>query len=83
MTAAAEAARLDRWAWNREGRIPGADNAVIDEAKIRDYLLSSGHRVGSAKAKFFSQIGFEQQDWIVLEGERFPRFVTAYPGAPS
>jgi hypothetical protein len=109
-------------------RIPGADNAVIDEAKIRDYLLSPEHTVGSAKAKFFGRLGFEQQDWpvlrtelarfvhdeatlgvrtmfgqkyivagtihgpagldadvvvvwIVLHGEQFPRFVTAYPGA--
>ena len=111
-------------------RIPGADHAVVDEAKIRDYLLSAEHRVGSAKAKFFARLGFEQQDWpvlraelarfvhedatlggrtrfgqkyvvagtihgpagrdaqvvvvwIILDGEQFPRFVTAYPGARS
>lgn len=108
-------------------QIPGADQFVIDEAKIRDYLLSPEHRVGSGKAKCFARLGFEQQDWpvlrselarfvhedaelgektkfgqkyvvagtihgpagrdaqivvvwIVLDGEQFPRFVTAYPG---
>ena len=108
-------------------QIPGADQFVIDEAKMRNYLLSPEHRVGSSKAKFFAHLGFEQQDWpvlqselarfvheeavlgdktkfgqkyvvagtvhgpagrnaqivvvwIILDGEQFPRFVTAYPG---
>jgi hypothetical protein len=107
--------------------IPGADRAIVDAAKVRDYLLSSEHRVGSAKARFFRHLGFEQRNWtvlqqelgrfaaleaqpgattrfgqkyvvagtiqgpsgrraqlvvvwIVLNGEGFPRFVTAYPG---
>ena len=110
--------------------IPGAERAIIDAAKVRDYLLSPVHRVGSAKARFFAQLGFEQQKWtalqdelyafatedaqlgsatrfgqkyvvpgtirgpsgriaslvvvwIILNGENFPRFVTAYPGAKS
>lgn len=110
--------------------MPGAEQGVVDVAKIRDYLLSPDHRVGSAKAKFFAQFGFEQNDWpvlqaelarlahedadlgdrtrfaqkyavagtihgpsgrsarvvavwIVLNGEGFPRLVTAYPGAKS
>ena len=111
-------------------RIPGAERAIIDAAKIRDYLLSSEHRVGSAKARFFTALGFDHQNWtvlqdelhrfaqheaqlggatrfgqkyvvlgtiqgpsgrvahivvvwIILKGEDFPRFVTAYPGAKS
>ena len=111
-------------------KIPGAERAILDEAKVRDYLLSSQHRVGSAKARFFGQLGFDHQNWmilrdqlhrlaqheaqlgsatrfgqkyvvpgtiegpsgraasivavwIVLNGENFPRFVTAYPGAKS
>jgi hypothetical protein len=43
------------------------DRAVVDPAKIRDYLLSSEHRVGSAKARFFAQLGFERLNWIVLQ----------------
>jgi hypothetical protein len=38
-------------------RIPGAERAVLDDAKVRDYLLSAEHRVGSAKARFFAQLG--------------------------
>ena len=122
------------WAANEQTesnvKIPGAERAVVDAAKVRDYLLSPEHRVGSAKARFFTQLGFEQRNWtvlqqelqqfatqeaqlgramrfgqkyvvagtiqgpagrgaalvvvwIVLEGENFPRFVTAYPGAKS
>ena len=107
-------------------RIPGAERAVLDVAKVRDYLLSLEHPVGRAKAQFFEQLGFSRANWsalrsqlqefatgeaelgartpfgqkyivrgtihgpmaaaaivtvwIVLHGEDFPRFVTAYPG---
>ena len=109
-------------------KIPGAERAIVDLAKVRDYLLSPEHRVGGAKARFFAQLGLDQQNWavlheqlcgfakqeaqlggatrfgqkyvvpgtiqgpsgrsaslvviwIILNGEDFPRFVTAYPGA--
>ena len=111
-------------------KIPGAERAVLDAAKMRDYLLSREHAVGSAKARFFAQLGFSKENWtvlrnalygfasqdaqlgpatrfgqkylvhgtitgpsgragrivvvwIILHGEDFPRFVTAYPGAAS
>jgi hypothetical protein len=110
--------------------IPGAERAIVDAAKVRDYLLSPEHRVGSAKARFFAQFGFDRQTWpvlrdellglakhdaelgaatrfgpkyvvmgtiktpsehfaslvvvrIILNGEDFPRFVTAFPGVQS
>ena len=47
--------------------IPGAERAIVDAAKVRDYLLSPQHRVGSAKARFFAQLGFTQQNWNVLQ----------------
>jgi len=111
-------------------KIPGAERAVLSEPKVRDYLLSREHHVGSAKARFFEQLGFSSPNWtllqreilrfaqeeaqlggttrfgqkyvvlgtirgpsgqlapimvvwIILNGEDFPRFVTAYPGAKS
>src|ERR1700675_2850181 len=49
--------------------IPGAERAVGNPAKVRDYRLSPEHRVGSAKARFFAQLGFEQRNWTVLQHE--------------
>ena len=107
--------------------LPNADRAVIDDAKVRDYLLSPEHPIGRAKARFFGRLGFRRDRWrdlrdallalaqagsasrtsvgvfgqkyvvrgtiqgpagqavvvtvwIVLRGEDFPRFLTAYPG---
>lgn len=111
-------------------KIPGGERAIVEESKVRDYLLSPEHRIGGAKARFFAQLGFDQSNWallhrelnrfategaqlgattqfgqkyvvpgsiqgpsgrsaqvvvvwIVLNGEDFPRLVTAYPGAKS
>jgi len=109
--------------------LPNPEQAVIDDAKLRDYLLSPMHPVGRFKAPFFAALGYTQDNWsqlgqdlreqhlgrdaepgdltqygqkyriaaeirgpsgrtaivvsvwIVLEGEDFPRFVTAHPGA--
>ena len=108
--------------------LPGAEHAVVDAAKVRDYLLSHEHPIGRFKAVFFESLGYAQVDWprlqldllalcrggdavegqasqfgrkyevrgtlkgpsgrpaevvtvwVVLVGEDFPRFVTAYPG---
>ena len=47
-------------------RLPNADHAVIDEAKVRGYLLSSEHPVGRFKAVFFRGLGFRPEDWQLL-----------------
>jgi hypothetical protein len=108
--------------------LPGAEHAVVDAAKVRDYLLSHELPIGRFKAVFFESLGYTQVDWprlqidqlglcrnrdavdrqasqfgrkhevrgtlkgpsgrqaeivtvwVVLVGEEFPRFVTAYPG---
>ena len=108
--------------------LPGADEALIETAKVRDYLLAHGHPSGRFKAAFFIRLGYSVQRWellsadlkrharandaspgesnafgqkyqvrgiltgpegksavivaiwIVLHGEAFPRFVTAFPG---
>ena len=35
-------------------RLPGAQRAIIDAAKVRDYLLSPEHPVGRAKARLLT-----------------------------
>ena len=47
-------------------RLPSAERAVVDPAKVRDYLLSPEHPVGRAKARFFAALGFHRGEWMVL-----------------
>jgi len=39
-------------------RLPNGDRAVVDDAKVRDYLLSPTHPVGRFKSVFFMALGF-------------------------
>ncbi|MFN8625546.1 MAG: hypothetical protein U0587_06125 [Candidatus Binatia bacterium] len=41
-------------------KLPNAQFAVVDHAKIRDYLLSTTHRYGASKARFFGAFGFRR-----------------------
>jgi hypothetical protein len=47
--------------------LPNADLAVVDHAKVRDYLLSSSHPVGRFKAVFFRSLGFTHARWPILQ----------------
>lgn len=47
-------------------KLPQAAHAVIDPAKLRDYLLSSSHPLGRFKARFFVGLGFSPEDWQAL-----------------
>jgi hypothetical protein len=48
-------------------KLPNAELAVIDGAKVRDYLLSESHPVGRFKAEFFRSLGFRSVRWQALE----------------
>jgi len=48
---------------------PHADHAIVDEAKICDYLLSSVHPVGRFKAKVFLSLGYTIETWTRLRGD--------------
>lgn len=50
-------------------KLPGVNRAVVDPAKLRDYLLSPSHPVGRFKARFFFRLGFDRETWHVLEVE--------------
>lgn len=47
--------------------LPGADRAIVETAKVRDYLLSAEHPIGRAKAPFFHALGFSQEQWSELQ----------------
>ena len=48
-------------------RIPNADRAVIEPAKLHSYLLSRSHPVGRFKAAFFGALGYTQENWAELQ----------------
>lgn len=48
-------------------RLPNVDLAVVDPAKVRDYLLSPEHPIGRGKARCFAALGFRQAEWPVLQ----------------
>ena len=48
-------------------RLPNSDRAVIDSAKIRDYLLSTSHPVGRFKARFFESLGYSAENWEQID----------------
>lgn len=47
-------------------RVPGAEDAVAADSKFRDYLLSTAHPIGAAKARFFLELGWGQERWQEL-----------------
>jgi len=44
-------------------KLPNSDQAVVDERKLRDYLLSSEHPIGKFKAAFFRKHGIFSESW--------------------
>jgi hypothetical protein len=48
-------------------KLPNAELALIEPAKVRDYLLSESHPVGRFKAAFFRGLGFRPERWQELE----------------
>lgn len=44
-------------------KMPGSEHALIEEAKIRDYLLSTEHPIGRFKAVFFGALGYTRIGW--------------------
>ena len=47
-------------------KLPIAKHAIIDDTKIRDYLLSPIHPIGRYKCRFFLEIGYETGHWEIL-----------------
>lgn len=48
--------------------MPRAQDVLIPEEKLRDYLLSESHPVGRAKARFFKQFGFTDAAIAEMDG---------------
>ena len=44
-------------------RLPDAERARVDRAKVEDYLLNPAHPDGGGKAAFFALLGFDRGRW--------------------
>lgn len=49
--------------------IPDADRAVVDDVKVRDYLLNLSHPDGGSKAVWFHSLGYYRDDWNYLAAD--------------
>ena len=47
-------------------RLPNVRNAVIEERRIREYVLNPDHPAGGPKARFFIGHGFALDAWVLL-----------------
>jgi hypothetical protein len=47
-------------------KLPNAHLAVVEQAKVCEYLLNPAHRFGASKARFFGEFGFRLANWEVL-----------------
>ncbi len=47
-------------------QLPNVGNAVLDDAKITQYLLNDAHPQNQGKAKFFMMFGFTLANWQEL-----------------
>ena len=50
-------------------RLPNAEDAIVDDVKVRDYLLSPEHPVGRFKARVFRAAGYERELWVRLQDD--------------
>ena len=45
---------------------PDAENSIVTEDKLCDYLLNPSHPVGGPKAAWFASIGYTRENWAEL-----------------
>jgi len=48
-------------------RLPNVDHAIVEQGKLKGYLLSEVHPVGRFNARFFASLGFTADNWRELE----------------
>jgi hypothetical protein len=58
-------------------KLPNAENAIIAELKLTNYLLDETHRRGSSKAKLLVALGYDPQQWQVLAADLRREHATA------
>ena len=63
--------------------MPNAEHAIIEQGKLKGYLLSEVHPVGRFKARFFAGLGFTADNWreldAALRSQHLPESATPGP----
>ncbi len=47
-------------------KLPNCENAIVEAAKVIEYLLNPKHPYGAGKARFFVEFGFCIEHWELL-----------------
>lgn len=65
--------------------LPNASLAIVEVAKVRDYLLSATHPIGRFKAVVLIALGYTQQNWPQLRDALIAHAVAgeAHAGDPT
>jgi hypothetical protein len=50
-------------------KLPNADQAIIAQDKLANYLLNVAHRRGASKAKLLLAMGYRPDNWQQLEAD--------------
>ena len=48
---------------------PDAENSIVTEDRLCDYLLNPSHPVGGPKAAWFASIGYARTNWTELRDD--------------
>ena len=50
-------------------KLPNSEKAIVNERKLKEYLLSRTHPIGRFKAAFFQELGFTLERWDDLRSQ--------------
>jgi hypothetical protein len=56
-------------------KLPNAEMAVIEQAKLVDYVLNVEHVYGGAKARLLQSLGYTVDEWPQLESDIRAQFL--------
>lgn len=58
-------------------KLPNAEQVIIEEVKLVEYLLNLSHRRGASKAKLLASIGYVASEWRRLADDLCQQHLTA------
>jgi hypothetical protein len=58
-------------------QIPNGEHAIVEDAKVHDYLLAAAHPIGRHKARVFVAVGYRRHEWTRLRDDLLASAATA------